>query len=355
MRKRRLKVLLLADSRAFHTERIVAEYRSQGLSVFTASLETGRLHHWPLRRLGPIKQTHYFLARHQVKMLIDRLAPDIINAHFASGYGFLAAEANRGRRVPLLLHLWGSDILIVPGKSFLHRRKVTRALRAADHVIADSQYLLDRAHAIAPTAGASVIPWGLERRWFEISNIESALQKPLRIIVPRTHAPVYNNEFIARALRPLLDSHAIEISFPDFGPTVEDFRRLIHDAGISNVRLYPRLGRAGFVRFAVEHDLYLSASRSDSSPASLIEAMGLGLIPVAADIPGVREWLGPGSGLLFAQDDAEALVSLIQGLIRNNDCCRSLRQANRERVHREAIFEDNVAATIAITERLCGR
>ena len=355
MRKRRLKILLLADSRAFHTERIAAEYRAQGLSVFIASLEHGQLHHWHLRSVGPVKQTHYLLARSQVSKLIDRLSPDVINAHFASGYGFLAALANRSRNTKLLLHLWGSDILLVPHKSPLHRWKTSLALRSADHVLADSQYLLDKAHAIAPTAGSDVIPWGLERCWLESGKSDFTLPSPLRIIVSRTHAPVYNNEFIVRALQPLLDDQTITISFPDFGPTANQFRHLVSGMGIANIYLYPRLGRTEFVRFAQEHDVYLSASRSDSSPASLIESMGLGLIPIAADIPGVREWLNPDSGFLYEEDDDQALSRLIRAIIADNDPLMSMRQGNRERVVRDAVFEENIAATISIMERLCGR
>jgi glycosyltransferase involved in cell wall biosynthesis len=56
-------------------------------------------------------------------------------------------------------------------------------------------------------------------------------------------------------------------------------------------------------------ELYLSASRSDSTSQSLLEAMAAGALPVVSDLAGNREWLGAGEGgRLFAVGDATALA-----------------------------------------------
>jgi hypothetical protein len=48
-------------------------------------------------------------------------------------------------------------------------------------------------------------------------------------------------------------------------------------------------------------EIYLSASRSDSTSVSLLEAMACGAVPVVSDIEGNREWVGEGDGArLFA-------------------------------------------------------
>ena len=44
-----IKILVLADSRAFHTERYVRELRNQGCRVLLASLERGNTHHFHLK------------------------------------------------------------------------------------------------------------------------------------------------------------------------------------------------------------------------------------------------------------------------------------------------------------------
>lgn len=347
-----LKVLLLADAVTFHTERLAPQLKLQDCEVLTASLEPGEMEHHSLRSRGPIKALHYLSSIPQIRQLIRQFKPDVINPHFASGYGFTAALARQDSSLPIVLNLWGSDVLIVPHKSVLHKWKTRYALRAADHVIGDSEYLVAAAESIAELKASSVIPWGIERKFLSMHRTDYRFQKPLRIIVPRTQAPIYNNEFIVRALQPLLSAGRIRLTFPTFGVDARKFRDLISLMPGGNVQLYDRKPRDQFLRFVAEHDVYLSASRSDSSPASLIEAMALGLYPVAADIPGVKEWLSNENGRLYPQDDRQALRSIIDELIAQKNDFVAVRRANLDRVRKDAIFEDNIAAQIEIMRKL---
>ncbi len=71
----------------------------------------------------------------------------------------------------------------------------------------------------------------------------------------------------------------------------------------------------GYYRAA---DVYLSASRSDGSSVSLMEALACGRPALVSDIPGNREWITPGvQGWLFPDGDANALA---EGLLRAVAC-----------------------------------
>src|SRR4029079_13645664 len=72
-------------------------------------------------------------------------------------------------------------------------------------------------------------------------------------------------------------------------------------------------------------EVYVSASRSDSTSQSLLEAMAAGALPVVSDIPGNREWVTDGEranagdrrglvGLaqLFAPGDAQGLADAVE-------------------------------------------
>ena len=347
-----LKVLLLADSVAFHTERFSEQLQLQGCEVLTASLETGTMEHHTLRGRGPVKALHYITTVPQIRRLIRQFKPDVINPHFVSGYGFTAALARKDPNLPIVLNVWGSDVLIVPYKSLLHKWKTHYALRAADHVIGDSEYLVSAAESICGLKIRSVIPWGIEREFLSLHKSDYKFQEPLRIIVPRTQAPVYNNEFILRALQPLLSNGCVQLTFPSFGIDASKFREQVADKLGKSVHLYDRQPREQFLKFMAEHDVYLSASRSDSSPASLIEAMALGLFPIAADIPGVREWLTNNNGRLYTQDDEQELRSVINTLVEQKEDFNAVRKSNLDRVREDAIFEKNVATQIEIMRKL---
>ena len=349
---RPLRILMLADSRAFHTERLVWQMRLRGCRVLPASLERGKLHHFHLRGHGRVQQMSYLLARRQVSQLIERFRPDVINAHFAAGYGHLAAIANRRHRVPLVTTLWGSDILLLPQRGLWYRRKTRVALEAANYVLADSQYLLDEAARLADIPHSRVIPFGVERSWLDRYKEDRPLHRPLRIIVPRQHAKVYNNVMVFDSLRKMIGQGRVELTFPDFGPLAGGFRVYVKELLERGVSLYPRLPREEYIPFMAGHDVYLSASRSDSSPASLLEAMAVGLVAVAADIPGIREWLTPQTGFVFRQDDRNDLRQVVELLLQAPDSLTEQRRRARERVLAAAVFEENVADMIKVMKSL---
>jgi len=343
-----LRILVLADSRSFHTERYVRELRRQGCRVLLASLENGGTIHLHLRRIGPLPWLHYALASAHVRGVIRRFNPDVVNAHFATGYGWLAGRAISRKSAPIALHLWGSDILQVPHKSPFHRRKARRALACADLTVGDSQYLLDQAALIHPLNSPCVKYWGIERQYLALADTRRPPSCPLRIIVPRHHEPVYNNLMVLRALGQLLREKKVALTVPASGSRCGEFKNQAGSLPPDSIRYYDRLPRDQFMAFLSQHDVYLSASHSDSSPASLIEAMGLGLVPVTADIPGVREWLTPQSGYRFEPGNADDLCTAIGAIMGAEDNHVPMRSRNHERVKREAIFENTVAETISL-------
>jgi len=352
--QKRFRVLVLADAGSFHTERYISALRKQSCHPLLLSLEPGPVRHLSLKSRGPIRTLHYVLAVPQIRKILKRFRPDVINPHFASGYGFIAALASRGRHSPLVCHVWGSDILIVPHKSSLHRRKTAYALRNAGAVIADSEYILNEAARLSPLRAGYVYPWGIEREFLALHKSDYRLGRPLRVIVPRAQEVVYNNLFIVKALAPLLSQNKMRITFPSFGSQTESFKRFVTALVGDTVEFYDKLPRPEFLQFMSEHDVYLSASRSDSSPASLIEAMALGLLPVAADVAGVREWLSPESGFLFVQDNEESLRNVFSAFLKTENPREGMRIQNLERVKREALFEDNIAAQIGLMKKLAG-
>ncbi len=74
-------------------------------------------------------------------------------------------------------------------------------------------------------------------------------------------------------------------------------------------------GQAGYAdlpRYYRSADLYLSASHSDGSSISLLEAMACGCPVLVSDIPGNREWVSQGkNGWLFPDGDPQALAQRI--------------------------------------------
>ncbi|MEA2031431.1 MAG: glycosyltransferase [candidate division Zixibacteria bacterium] len=347
-----LKILLFADSRSFHTERFAGELRKQGCYVLVASVERGRMLHFHLREHGEVHTVHYLLSIPRARALLKRFQPDIVVAHFASGYGFLTSLLGQRPHIPYLLHVLGSDVLIVPNKSFLRRKKVQRALRMADCVVADSEYLASETAILESHNRIEMIGWGVEKKALEYHKPNYKLTKPLRIIVPRGHESVYNNNFIIDSIATLLEDGQVEITFPNSGSLLPEFRKLASTISKDRIHYYDRMHRKEFVPFMASFDVCLSAAVSDSSPTILIEAMALGLIPIAADIPGVREWLNSDSGYLFDLNDSSSLQVVINEIVKRADSHENMRHRNLEEVRQRGIFEDNMRLHIELMRQL---
>ncbi|MBK7143132.1 MAG: glycosyltransferase [bacterium] len=343
----RMRVLLLADVASFHTERYAAELRRQGCFVLIASLENGRITYHQLRKRGPFSSLHYVLASTEVNAVIKRFQPDIINPHYVSGYGFTAALAGAKKYAPIVTHIWGSDILVVPKKSIFHRRKTAYALGDADLIIGDSDHLVAEAERVMPMKRAIVVPWGIERKYLSFHKSDYHRGRPLRILVPRMHGRVYNNQFIVKALAPLVQAGEVELTFPSFGPDAGLFRLLADKSFNSGIKYYDRLERSDLMKLFAAHDVYLSAASTDSSPVSLIEAMGIGLVPVAPNIPGVKEWLGVGHGFVYDLFNEEMLREKIRGIIFSKNDFDEMRRSNLERIKKTAVFEENIGRVVA--------
>jgi len=349
--KEKLRILLLGDSRSFHIERYLPELRRQNCKVTLASVERGPVEHYHLKRRGPIKQLHYTLAAAQLKKLVAEYRPDIIDVQDAN-CGYMAALALKRSNIPLNLQILGSDILLVPRKSFLHRLKTVYALRRADAVTADSEYLLNEAEKLCPLKRTLIEPFGVEEKYLRLHKENCSISRPLKIIVPRLQDKVYNNLFIVKSLAELLQAGSITLTFQDLGLTARQFKSDVTALGFPGVHFYQRSDRDTFMNLMSQHDVYLSASLSDSSPVTLIEAMALGLIPVVADIPGVKEWAGNSAAFIYPANDSPALAAIISQIVKGDSENTEMRRRNLEKVKRRAIFENNVAARIEMMQKL---
>ena len=106
---------------------------------------------------------------------------------------------------------------------------------------------------------------------------------------------------------------------------------MILDNGlIDRVHFGGQVSNADLPRYYRAADLYLSASHSDGSSVSLMEALGCGRPVLVSDIPGNVEWIKPGAqGWLFPDGDEAALEAGMLG-------AAMLETAQREEMGRAA-------------------
>jgi len=352
-----MRIALLSDGRNVHTARWAGYFKEQGDEVLLITLEPPRPMPVPVRRLGtglPPGAVACTLAAPAAARVLGRFDPDLVSAHFVPNYGWLAWLA--GRR-PWALSAWGSDVLVNPHRSAFHRWRARRVLRAADLVISDAAMLSEAIVALAGEGVAPLtVPMGVDRAFFD-AGAEPAPREPV-ILHDRNLEPVYDVATVLRGAAGFLRV------FPDWrlrlagdGEQRASLERLAGELEIAGrVDWLGRVPRERLARELRRASLYLSASLSDSTSVSLLEAMALGAYPVLSDIPANREWIpAPPRACYFPPGRPEDLTrALLEAVALPGTERRAAGEANRRRVAEAAIWEDNMATVRAAFAELAG-
>jgi glycosyltransferase involved in cell wall biosynthesis len=114
-----------------------------------------------------------------------------------------------------------------------------------------------------------------------------------------------------------------------------------------------RLPAADLAALLARAEVYLSASRSDSTSLSLLEAMAAGALPVVSDIEGNREWVAEGDGArLFPCGDAAELGRALERALGDPAWATAARARNRRVVEERADWRRNLARIEGLFARL---
>lgn len=313
-----MKICFLAHAASIHTRRWTAYFRDRGHQVSLVSLTPANsepgidLHLLPAPRRISYERTnwHYLVRLPQLWATVRKIQPDLLNAHFLSSYGLLAALI-RPRRCPLVISLHGSDILVIPKRSWLHQQAARFALDQA-HLITSvaqhmSQIVVDYVTADKPIL---TLQYGVDTNCFYPISVDGAARIPL-CISNRAMVSTSNLETILLAARALKQSESpLRVQMIGGGDLSADLKKMATELELEDqVSFVGQIVPSQMAETLRSAALYVSMSRSDGTSLSVLEAMACGAFPVVSDIPANREWITNGvNGYLVSPDSATELA-----------------------------------------------
>ncbi|MEP7100697.1 MAG: glycosyltransferase [Burkholderiales bacterium] len=293
----------------------------------------------------------YFTNAWRARELLTRWRPDVVNAHYASGYGTTAALC--GVR-PVLLSVWGSDVYDFPYESALKGRLIRGNLRRATAIASTSHAMARQVRRLTPERREiAVTPFGVDLAQFApaphadrpLTN-RTLTNNPLTLGTVKSLAPKYGIDLLLRAFAGLVADAEVHAAAPDCrllivgdGPQRAELEALAHELGIA-----PRTEFAGAVAHAEvpawlnRLDVYAAPSRLDSESfgVAVIEAGACALPVVVSDAGGLPEVVRNGeTGLIVARDDVPALQAALKRLVLDPALRDRLGRAGRVHVERE--------------------
>ena len=344
-----MKIVLLSGASSIHTIRWANGLADAGLEVHVISQQPQlelmdarvQVHILPFRGvLG------YFTMVPAVKRLLKRIKPDIVNAHYASGYGTTARLVGYH---PWVLSVWGSDIYDFPYKSPLHKRLVRKNLLAADGVASTSVCMAEQTRSIVPKlSDIALTPFGVDTEFYDsltTSIADRDISTPITIGTVKSLAPKYGVDTLIKAfdilLKNLSQTHpeiekGLKLRLVGGGPQELELKALTQQLGIS--KRIDFVGRVDSSQVPIELeklDIYVALSRLDSESfgVAIIEAGAAGRPVVVSDAGGLPEVVLDGqTGLVVPKEDPKAAAAAISKLVLDRELRIQMGESGKQHV-----------------------
>jgi glycosyltransferase involved in cell wall biosynthesis len=260
----------------------------------------------------------------ELKKVLKRVKPELVLAGPIQRSAFLTALA--GFR-PLVSMSWGYDLLQDASRNATWDWATRFTLKHSAAMVGDCHTIRQLAVSYGmPDERIVTFPWGVDLEHFTpadkghpVQAVPAGSEMPFTLLSTRSWEPIYGVETIARAFVKAAGEHPeLRLAMLGNGSQASLLHRILATGGLNTASAYPRLLFPGQIKYADlpryyrSADLYISASHSDGTSISLLEAMACGCPVLVSDIPGNREWLQPGeNGWLFPDGDVQALGQAI--------------------------------------------
>jgi len=280
--------------------------------------------------LGPLTIAR---SARKLRMLIERVQPDLIHALRIPYEGMLAADAYIG--VPLLISIWGNDFTLHAPSTRLMRHYTRWAMQVADALHADCQrdirlaqewgFPAKRPTLVTPSSG------GIRT---DIFFPPEKLEKEPVVVNPRGLRAYVRNDVFFKAI-PLVLKEIPQARFLCASMAGEaQVQQWIQELEIGHaVELLAPMPHAQMAQVYRRAAVLVSPSVHDGTPNSLLEGMSCGCFPVAGDLESIREWITDGeNGLLTDATDPHKLAESIIRALKSKELQKQAAVLNAKRI-----------------------
>jgi L-malate glycosyltransferase len=346
-----MRILYFTREYTTHDYRFLSALSKSGLEVFYLQLEErghsleGRALPKGIKTLkfGDIDHRSEIFRVLDLQRLIAEIHPDLILAGPLHLSAYLAAYSGFQ---PLVSMSWGYDLLYDAQRRTEWRQAIQYTLDHSTLMIGDCNTI--RQHAISygmPDERIVTFPWGIDLEHFKTLRVSSTGNDgTFKVLSTRGWEPIYGVDVIARGfVQAAQQRRELRLVMLGNGSQASLLRTIFSDGGVLEKVQFPgQVGQAELPDYYRSADIYLSASHSDGTSISLLEALACGKPALVSDIPGNREWIEPGvQGWWFSDGDANALATALVNAVDQRRCLPEMGKAARALAEQRADWNKN--------------
>lgn len=283
----------------------------------------------------------------QLREIINQIKPDIVHAGPIQSCAFISALTGFSTLVSMS---WGSDILVDSEKDFLWKWVTEYTLNRTSVFIGDCEAVKEKAIQFGVLDQRIILfPWGIDLSQYQPGKNLQFRNKlgwtdQFVLLSLRSWEKIYGVDIVAKAFVAASKSEPdLRLILLGKGSQETEIKEIFNDAGImDHVYLGGVAAQNELPDYYQASDLYISASYSDGSSVSLMEALASGLPVLVSEIPGNQEWINQAeNGYLFETGSVEKLTNAILNIVKNKNLLPQIRQEARKTAEKKANWDEN--------------
>lgn len=279
-----------------------------------------------------IKKTRYLLLSKRLKEVVGSIAPDIINVHYASSYGSVAALSGLKNYI---LSVWGSDIFDFPRRGLIHQLLLKFSLSKASYLFSTSKVMAEETSKYT-NKEVVITPFGVDLELFSPVH-RDRVDQTFIISLVKSLSRTYGISDLLHAyalVRKALPNAPMELHIAGVGPDEASLKQLAQSLGISNdVKWLGFISQEDASKTWANSDLAVIPSLQESFGVSAIEAQACGIPLVVSDAPGLLEVTDVGnSSIVVPRSSPEEMSKAIINLYSDEGKRRKMGIAGRKYV-----------------------